>query len=193
MKIRSIGRVALFLVLTIVLSGCGSVDSEEPIASPKPLNSIEAKIERCRAIDDQAEEISNRGSALVKEARALQLIWITDKMQEFLDTGKITRAEFQTFSDAVIPGNLEPRMPGGELETLMKKLVNRGYLNGYLPSNVIEVGEKAALSSGESAKFKLEHKECYSDFENELTESLAKLKIKSAWAQRVENPVDLVP
>jgi hypothetical protein len=84
-------------------------------------------------------------------------------------------------------------MPGGELETLMKKLVNRGYLNGYLPSNVIELGEKAFLSSGESYKFQLEHKECYSDFENETTESLAKLKIKSAWAQRVENPVDLVP
>lgn len=193
MKIRSAARVALLLVLTLGLSGCGSVDSEEPMATPKPLNSIEAKIERCRAIDDQAEEINNRGSALVKEARALQLIWISEKMQEFLDTGKITRAEFQTFSDSVIPGNLEPRMPGGDLETLMKKLVNRGYLSGYLPSNVIELGEKAALSSGESHKFKLKHKECYSDFENELTESLAKLKIKSAWAQRRENPVDLVP
>jgi hypothetical protein len=193
MQIRSTYPLALLLFLTLGLSGCGSVDNVEPISTPKPLSSAEARAMKCFEIDKQAEEISNRGSALVKEARALQLIWITEKMQEFLDTNKITREEFQTFSDAVTPGNLEPRMPGGELETLMKKLVNRGYLNGYLPSNVIEVGEKAALSSGESAKFKLEHKECYSDFENELTESLAKLKIKSAWAQRVENPVDLVP
>lgn len=151
------------------------------------------RIARCDAMRAKSKEISDYSSGLVKEARQIQLAWITDVMTRLKDSGKISSNDWEVFSQYNVPGITPPKMPGGELDLLMRRVVAEGHIRPYLPKEVVDLGTKAALSPN-SASYEVDFPECFSDIEFAGIKMLAELKpVKGAWANKVENPVDLIP
>lgn len=184
-------RVICFLVASIVLTGCAA--SAENVAIDEEIAKNIARLEKCDEVEIRAAEISEASSKLAKEAKRLQLVWIIDEMQKLRDSGKITQGEWDTFSEYIDARISPPKFPGSDLDLLMQKVVDRGYIEPYLPDNVIALGTKAALSPS-SADYQVNFPECFSDIEFSGIKMLSELApIKGIWADRIENPMDLIP
>jgi hypothetical protein len=178
-------------LLGLTLTGCGV--SEEDVAIDKQIAADQARVAKCDEVRAKSKEITDYSSNLVKEARRAQLTWITDEMNTLKESGKISIAEWEVFSQYIKPGITPPKMPGGELDLLMKKVVAKGYIRPYLPKEVVELGTKAALSPN-SASYEVGFPECFSDIEFAGIKMLADLEpVKGVWGNRVENPSDLIP
>jgi hypothetical protein len=173
------------------LTSCGT--SEENLAIDNQIAADQERITKCDAMRAKSKEISDYSSNLVKEARRIQLVWITNEMSALKESGKISSTEWEVFSQYIKPGITPPKMPGGELELLMKKVVAKGYIKPYLPKEVVELGTKAALSPN-SASYEVGFPECFSDIEFAGIEMMADLApVKGVWGDKVENPSDLIP
>ena len=184
-------RVFSFLVASIVLTGCAA--SAENVAIDEEIAKNIARLEKCDKVEIKAAEISEASSKLAKEAKRLQLVWIIDEMQKLKDSGKITQSEWVTFSEYIDARIPPPKFPGSDLDLLMQKVVQNGYIEPYLPENVVALGTKAALSPS-SADYQVKFPECFSDIEFSGIKMLADLTpIKGIWADRIENPMDLIP
>jgi hypothetical protein len=178
-------------LLGLTLTACGV--SEEDVAIDKQIAADQARVAKCDEVRAKSKEITDYSSNLVKEARRAQLTWITDEMNTLKESGKISIAEWEVFSQYIKPGITPPKMPGGELELLMKKVVAKGYIRPYLPKEVVELGTKAALSPN-SASYEVGFPECFSDIEFAGIKMLADLEpVKGVWGNKVENPSDLIP
>jgi hypothetical protein len=133
-------------------------------------------------------------ASLVRQANELQQNWITLEMINLNNLGKISDNELEIFNNQIrtdIPP--PPAFPGGEFYELMEKVVNKGYIKPYLPKEVVEIGERAALSP-KSVAYKIGYPECFSEFEYEMFVSLAEVikPTKGAWADK-KTPTELVP
>lgn len=184
-------RIVLLVVASILLTGCAA--SEENLAIDKEIKENIARLEKCDKVDIKATELSEASSKLAKEAKRLQLVWIIDEMQKLKDSRKITQAEWDTFSEYIDARIPPPKFPGSDLDLLMQKVVENGYIKPYLPENVVALGTKAALSPS-SADYQVNFPECFSDIEFSGIKMLSELApIKGIWADRIENPMDLIP
>jgi hypothetical protein len=190
----AISRTPALIVVTLLcfsLASCGT--SEEDLAIDKQIAADQARVAKCDEMRAKSKEISEYSSNLVKEARRIQLVWITNEMSVLKESGKISSTEWEIFSQFIKPGITPPKMPGGELDLLMKKVVARGYIRPYLPKEVVELGTKAALSPN-SASYEVGFPECFSDIEFAGIEMMADLApVKGIWGDKVENPADLIP
>lgn len=183
--------VTSLLSTCFLVTACG-VNSED-VAIDNQITAAQERIAKCDAMRAKSKEISDYSSNLVKEARRIQLVWITNEMSDLKESGKISAAEWEVFSQYIKPGITPPKMPGGELELLMKKVVAKGYMRPYLPKEVVELGTKAALSPN-SASYEVGFPECFSDIEFAGIEMMADLKpLKGVWGDKVANPADLIP
>lgn len=178
-------------LLALTLTSCGV--SEEDVAIEKQIAADQARVAKCDEVRAESKKITEYSSNLVKEARRAQLKWITDEMTTLKELGKISITEWEVFAQYIKPGITPPKMPGGELELLMRKVVEKGYIRPYLPKEVVELGTKAALSPN-SASYEVGFPECFSDIEFAGIKMLADLPpVKGVWGNKVENPVDLIP
>lgn len=178
-------------LMCLTLTSCGV--SEEDVAIDMQIAADQARVAKCDEVRAKSKEITDYSSNLVKEARRVQLTWITEEMTTLRESGKITIAEWEVFSQYIKPGITPPKMPGGELELLMRKVVDKGYIRPYLPQEVVDLGTKAALSPN-SASYEVGFPECFSDIEFAGIKMLAELApVKGVWGNRVENPMDLIP
>ena len=191
MTINRISALIVVILVSFSLTSCGT--SEEGLAIDKQIAADQARVAKCDAMRAKSKEISDYSSNLVKEARRLQLAWITNEMNLLRESGKISNAEWEVFSQYIKPGITPPKMPGGELELLMKKVVAKGYIRPFLPTEVVELGTKAALSPN-SASYEVGFPECFSDIEFAGIEMMADLApVKGVWGDKVENTADLIP
>jgi hypothetical protein len=191
MAINRLPALVAVTLLSFSLTSCGT--SEEDLAIDKQIAADQARVAKCDEVRAKSKEISDYSSNLVKEARRIQLVWITNEMTLLKESGKISATEWEVFSQYIKPGITPPKMPGGELEQLMKKVVAKGYIKPYLPKEVVELGTKAALSPN-SASYEVGFPECFSDIEFAGIKMLADLEpVKGVWGNRVENPSDLIP
>lgn len=191
MTINRISASIVVILLSFSLTSCGI--SEEGLAIDKQIAADQARVAKCDEMRAKSKEISDYSSNLVKEARRIQLAWITNEMNLLRESGKISNAEWEVFSQYIKPGITPPKMPGGELELLMKKVVAKGYIRPFLPTEVVELGTKAALSPN-SASYEVGFPECFSDIEFAGIEMMADLApVKGVWGDKVENPADLIP
>jgi len=190
----AINRLPALIVITLLsfsLTSCGT--SEEDLAIDKQIAADQVRVAKCDEMRAKSKEISDYSSNLVKEARRIQLVWITNEMSALKESGKISSTEWEVFSQFIKPGITPPKMPGGELELLMKKVVAKGYIKPYLPKEVVELGTKAALSPN-SASYEVGFPECFSDIEFAGIKMMADLApVKGVWGDKVENPSDLIP
>lgn len=191
MTINRISALIVVILVSFSLTSCGT--SEEGLAIDKQIAADQARVAKCDEMRAKSKEISEYSSNLVKEARRIQLVWITNEMSVLKESGKISSTEWEIFSQFIKPGITPPKMPGGELDLLMKKVVARGYIRPYLPKEVVELGTKAALSPN-SASYEVGFPECFSDIEFAGIEMMADLApVKGVWGDKVENPADLIP
>lgn len=191
MTINRISALIVVILVSFSLTSCGT--SEEGLAIDKQIAADQARVAKCDEMRAKSKEISDYSSNLVKEARRIQLAWITNEMNLLRESGKISNAEWEVFSQYIKPGITPPKMPGGELELLMKKVVAKGYIRPFLPREVVELGTKAALSPN-SASYEVGFPECFSDIEFAGIEMMADLApVKGVWGDKVENPADLIP
>jgi len=191
MAINRLPALIVITLLSLSLTSCGT--SEEDLAIDNQIAADQQRIIKCDAMRAKSKEISDYSSNLVKEARRIQLVWITNEMGALKESGKISSTEWEVFSLYIKPGITPPKMPGGELELLMKKVVAKGYIKPYLPKEVVELGTKAALSPN-SASYEVGFPECFSDIEFAGIEMMADLvPVKGVWGDKVENPSDLIP
>ena len=191
MTTNRISALIVVILVSFSLTSCGT--SEEGLAIDKQIAADQARVAKCDEMRAKSKEISDYSSNLVKEARRLQLAWITNEMNLLRESGKISNAEWEVFSQYIEPGITPPKMPGGELELLMKKVVAKGYIRPFLPTEVVELGTKAALSPN-SASYEVGFPECFSDIEFAGIEMMADLApVKGVWGDKVENPADLIP
>jgi hypothetical protein len=191
MTINRISALIVIILVSFSLTSCGT--SEEGLAIDKQIAADQARVAKCDEMRAKSKEISDYSSNLVKEARRIQLAWITSEMNLLRESGKISNAEWEVFSQYIKPGITPPKMPGGELELLMKKVVAKGYIRPFLPTEVVELGTKAALSPN-SASYEVGFPECFSDIEFAGIEMMADLApVKGVWGDKVENPADLIP
>jgi hypothetical protein len=179
------------LAICLTLTGCGV--NAESVAIDKEIAASKERIVKCDAMRAKVKEIDDYSSNLVKEARALQLIWITEEMGKLRDSRKISEEDWNLFSLYVKPGITPPKIPGGELDLLMKQVVTKGYIPPYLPRDVVDLGTKAALSPN-SAAYQVGFPECFSEIEFLGIKMLAELEpVKGVWGNKVDNPTDLIP
>jgi hypothetical protein len=182
------------IVITLLcfsVTSCGT--TEEDLVIDKEFAAEQARVAKCDVMRAESKEISDYSSNLVKEARRLQLVWITNEMLLLKESDKISAAEWEVFSQYIKPGIPLREMPGGELELLMKKMVAKGYISSYLPNEVVDLGTKASLSPN-SASYEIGFPECFSDIAFAGLRLLADLEpIKGVWGDKVENPSDLIP
>jgi hypothetical protein len=179
------------LAICLVLTGCGV--STEDVAIDREIAASKARIEKCDAMRTKAKEMKDYTSNLVKEARALQLVWIKEEMGKLKDSGKISSDDWNLFSEYVKPGLTPPKIPGGELDLLMKRVVAKGYIRPYLPKDVVALGTEASLSPS-VAEYQIGFPECFGEIELSGLKMLADLgPVKGIWGDRVENPADLIP
>ena len=191
MTINRISALIVVILVSFSLTSCGT--SEEGLAIDKQIAADQARVAKCDEMRAKSKEISDYSSNLVKEARRIQLAWITNEMNLLRESEKISNAEWEVFSQYIKPGITPPKMPGGELELLMKKVVAKGYIRPFLPREVVELGTKAALSPN-SASYEVGFPECFSDIEFAGIEMMADLApVKGVWGDKVENPADLIP
>jgi len=183
--------VVFTALLTLTLTGCGQ--SKEDLAIQKQIAADQARVAKCDAMRAKAKEMSDYSSNLAKEARSLQLVWITNEMKRLKDSGKISAADWDVFSVYAKPGITPPRLPGGDIDLLMKRVINQGLIKPYLPKDVVDLGTKAALSPN-SATYEVNFPECFSEVEFIGIKMLADLKPqKGTWADRIVNPTNLIP
>ena len=181
----------LTALLCLTLTGCGQ--SKEDLAIQKQIAADQARVAKCDAMRAKAKEMSDYSSNLVKEARQRQLTWITNEMKRLKDSGKISAADWSVFSVYAKPGITPPKIPGGDIDLLMKRVVNQGLISPYLPKDVVDLGTKAALSPN-SATYEVNFPECFSEVEFIGIKMLADLKPqKGTWADRIVNPTNLIP
>jgi hypothetical protein len=160
----------------------------EPVFNPNQL-----KWQRCQSVRAEGARLDKVGADLANEAKALQLVWITDEMSKLRDTKKISPAEWKIFSDYVAVGDGLPKFPNNEISSLMQKVVDLGYIEPYLPKNVVDLGTRAALSP-KSANYLVGFPECFNELEYSVLESFASLTpVKGAWGNRIEFPFQLIP
>ena len=179
------------LAVCIPLSACAP--SSESIAIEKQITEDEARIAKCNSVRDKAKSMEEASGQLAKQARATQLIWIVSEVKKLYESKKITEGEWTLFSSSTSQSTPLLKLPGGELDLLMKKIVNNGWIKPYLPKEVIELGESAAMSPS-GASYQVNYPECFSDIEFSGIQLFAKLKpSKGVWAERIENPIDLIP
>ena len=185
-----------FLITSVVstcflLTACGV--NPEDVAIDNQIAADQERITKCDAMRAKSKEMSDYSSNLVKEARRIQLDWITSEMSLLKESGKVSAAEWEVFSQYIKPGITPPKMPGGELELLMKKVVAKGYIRPFLPKEVVDLGTEASLSPN-SASYEIGFPECFSDIEFAGIKLLADLvPVKGVWGNKVENPADLIP
>ena len=184
-------RIIFVFLACLTVSSCGI--NPDDVALDKQIAADKARVSKCDEISRNAKKIDEYSTNLVKEAKRLQLVWIVEEMRLLRESNKITSQEWQAFLDNTKPGINPPRFAGGELDLLMKKVVALGYIEPYLPEDVVKLG-MAAAESPSSAVYELNYPECLSEFEYNLRKEFAKLeKTKGVWADKVENPLDLVP
>lgn len=166
-------------------SASASVES-----TPDP---VQDKIRKCQQVRAEGERLDNQSAALVEKARSLQMVWIKREMTRLHETGKISDLEWQVFSDYVDVGDGTPKIPLGAIDTLMKKIVNAGYIKPYLPKEVVDVGTLAATSP-RSSNYLVKFPECFDALEFSVIKSMAELPpVKGVWGNRLENPIQLIP
>lgn len=183
--------IGLLVFASIFLTGCAA--SEENLAINGEIKERIARLEKCDKVEIKAKEISEASSNLAKEAKRLQRNWIIEEMQKLRDSGKITQTDWSIFSQYINARIPPPKFLGSDLDLLMQKVVNSGYIEPYLPENVVALGTKAALSPS-SADYQVNFPECFSDIEFSGIKMLADLTpIKGIWADKIQNPMDLIP
>jgi hypothetical protein len=183
-------RLAI-LAICVVLTGCGV--STEDVAIDKEIAASKVRVDKCDAMRAKVKEMKDYSSNLVKEARALQLVWIKEEMSKLKDSGKISTDDWNLFSEYAKPGLTPPKIPGGDLDLLMKRVVSKGYIRPYLPKNVVALGTQASLSPSVAA-YEVGFPDCFSEIELSGLKMLADLgPVKGIWGDRVENPADLIP
>ena len=181
----------IIALVTFTLTGCG--ETKEDLAIQRQIAADQARVAKCDAMRAKAKEMSDYSSNLVKEARSLQLVWITNEMKRLKDSGKISAADWDVFSVYTKPGITPPKIPGGDIDLLMKRVVNQGLIKPYLPKEVVDLGSKAALSPN-SATYEVNFPECFSEVEFIGIKMLADLKPqKGVWGNKLANPSDLIP
>ena len=191
MKIKHIPALIVLILLSFSLTSCGT--SEEDLALDVQIAADQARVAKCDEMRAKSKEISDYSSNLVREARRMQLVWITNEMSVLKEAGKISTIEWEVFSQYIKPGITPPKMPGGELDVLMKKVVAKGYIRPYLPKEVVDLGIEASLSPN-SASYEVGFPECFSDIEFAGIEMMADLApVKGVWGNKIENPADLIP
>jgi hypothetical protein len=184
-------RIIFVLITCLTLSACGI--NPDDAALDKQIAADKARVSKCDEISRNAKKIDEYSTNLVKEAKRLQLVWITEEMRLLRESNKITSQEWDTFYENTKPGINPPRFTGGELDLLMKRVVALGYIEPYLPEDVVKLGT-AAAESPSSMDYELNYPECFSEFEYNLKKEIASLeKTKGVWADKVENALELVP
>jgi hypothetical protein len=157
------------------------------------LSPAEELLNKCKIVKSEGERLDKINSDLVAEARKLQRIWIIGEMSELKSEGKISKVDWEVFASYTDPGDGLPKLPFGEIESLMKRVVNAGYIRPYLPENVVALGTQAARNESRS-DYLINYPECLSDVEYDIVKLVASLPpTKGAWGNKVENPVDLIP
>jgi hypothetical protein len=160
----------------------------EPVFNPNEL-----KWQKCQSVRAEGARLDKVGADLANEAKELQLVWITDEMSKLRDTKKISPAEWKIFSDYVAVDDGLPKFPNNEISSVMQKVVDLGYIEPYLPKNVVDLGTRAALSP-KSADYLVGFPECFNELEYSVLESVASLNpVKGAWGNRIEFPFQLIP
>ena len=203
MKIDKEYRIYLFLgclflasfIFTTIMNN--AVKEEPSNASPSRVEASKTqeqiKIEKCQQVRTEGERLDKVATNYVNQARNLQRTWIIGEMTTLKNTGKISDSEWKVFSDYVDNSTGVPKLPLGEIITLMNKVVRLGYIQPYLPKNVVELGTKAALGQS-SSDYYAQYPECFTDLENSVYQTFADTpKTKGAWGRRLESPIELIP
>jgi len=185
-------RFILLIPFFTLVASC----SPDPntVAINEQIKKDQERVSKCGEVQRVANEMDEFSAGLVRQAKELQRKWITQEIVNLHSSGKISDNELEAFNNQIrtdIPP--PPAFPGGEFYELMEKVVNKGYIKPYLPKEVVEIGERAALSP-KSVAYKIGYPECFSEFEYEMFVSLAEVikPTKGAWADK-KTPTELVP
>ena len=185
-------RLAIgLLIASITLSACAP--NPQSISVDKLITEDEARIAKCDSVREKAKSMDETSGRLAKQARARQLVWITEEVKKLHIDGRVSKVEWKLFTDSISQDSPLLKLPGGELDSLMQKIVANGWIRPYLPKDVVELGEQAAMSPS-GASHQVKYPECFSAIDFSAIQLLANLKLsKGVWADRIENPVDLIP
>lgn len=185
-------KFILLIPFSILVASC----SPDPntVAINEQIKKDQERVIKCSEVKAVADEMDEYSAGLVRKANALQRNWITQKIINLHSSGKISDNELEIFNNQIRTDRPPPpAFPGGEFYELIKKVVNKGYIKPYLQKEVVEIGERAALSP-KSVSYKIGYPECFSEFEYEMFVSLAEVikPTKGAWADK-KTPTELLP
>lgn len=184
-------RVLLLIPILISVSSCAP--DPTTVAINEEIKKSQERVSKCSEVQKVADEMDKFSADLVRQAKQLQKNWIYQEIVNLHSSGKISDNELEIFNNQIrtdIPP--PPALPGGEFYELMEKVVNKGYVKPYRPKEVVEIGERAALSP-KSVIYKIGYPECFSELEYGMLVSLAELKpTKGAWADKLR-PTELLP
>jgi hypothetical protein len=188
------GIVAWVVLINYMNSTLPTTPSKSETTSEQEIaNGAVSQAKKCAVIQREGDLLDQRNANLVIKARELQMLWIKSEMLKLHSDKKITDQEYSVFTDYVAVGDGTPKLPFGDIENLMKKVVRSGYIKPYLPKDVISLGQEAATNPT-SADYLVDFPECFNDLEFSVIESLAGLsQNKGAWANKIEDPVSLIP
>jgi hypothetical protein len=186
-------RQKLLLLIPILILVTSCAPDPTTVAINEQINRDQERVSKCSEMQKVADEMDDFSAGLVRQAKELQRNWITQEMVNLNNSGKISDNELEIFNDQLRTDRpLPPVLPGGEFYELMEKVVKKGYIKPYLPKEVVEIGERAALSP-KSVIYKIGFPECFSELEYGMLNSLAALKpTKGAWSDKL-SPSGLLP
>ena len=186
-------RLRLLLLIPILIFVTSCAPDPTTVAINEQIKKDQERVSKCNEVQKVANEMDELSADLVRQAKQLQLNWIYQEIVNLHSSGKITNDDLVTFNNQItvdIPP--PPILPGGKFYELMEKVVNKGYIKPYFPKEVVEIGERAALSPN-SASYKIGFPECFSEIEYEMFKSFAELEpTKGAWANK-QRPTALLP
>ena len=179
------------ILIALILTGCSA--NPETVAIREQIEKDENRIKKCNEVRAKAQELDDVSAALVVEARQKQLAWITDEMSKLKASGKISTAEWDVFSNFVDVGDGTPKLAIGDINNLMNRIVKAGYIELYLPKEVVDIGTKAAQSPS-SSDYLVNFPECFDELEFSVIQSLANLPpTNGAWGDKLKFPIELLP
>jgi hypothetical protein len=184
-------RLLLLIPILIFVSSCAP--DATTVAINEQIKKDQERVSKCSEVENVADDMDEFSASLVRQAKELQRKWITQEMINLHSSGKISDNELEVFNNQLRTDRpFPPVLPGGEFYELMEKVVKKGYIKPYLPKEVVEIGERAALSP-KSVIYKIGFPECFSELEYGMLNSLAALKpTKGAWSDKL-SPSGLLP
>lgn len=194
------------IFLSIFLSACGQSEEDRRIAAD--IEASNAKYEACRQVIEQVAEIDSERSSSnqAKEINKLQATMFTAKIKELYRLSLITQEDWDLFNFVTtsspfnVPRDGKENVVGRDsevskkiekyfdaklkLNAIVERWINKELITPYYFKEVIAKGEELARHKSPRNDLILQNKECFSEMDISMAESLRNLKVSSNWGNR---------